>query len=66
MGSVLYFQFHLVNCKNPELQAEMIIINPSPEDQTRNRSVGVQLESGCNLGVFLESTDIYSASIFEE
>lgn len=65
-GPVLYYQFHLVDCKSPELKAEMILINPAPEDTRRDRSVGVQLEAGCNLGIFFEPADIYSKSLFEE
>ena len=65
-GPVMYYQAHLVNCQKPELEAEMILINPGPEDTTRDRSIGVKLEKGCNLGLFLEPIDFYSSSIFEE
>jgi hypothetical protein len=64
-GPVIYYQMHLVDCKNPDLTAEMILVNPSPND-TRDRSVGVQLEAGCNLGIYLEPRDFYSPSLFDE
>lgn len=63
-GPVMYYQVHFVNCKKPDLESEMILINPAPEDTTRDRSIGVQLETGCNLAIFLEPADLYSPSIF--
>jgi hypothetical protein len=65
-GPVMYYQMHLVNCQNPDLTADMILVNPSPNDTTRDRSVGIQLEAGCNLGIFLEPRDFYSPSLFDE
>jgi hypothetical protein len=65
-GPVMYYQVHLLDCKNPELEAEMILVNPAPEDTTRDRSIAVQLETGCNLGIFLEPIDYYSPSIFDD
>lgn len=61
-----YFEMHLVDCKDPDLSTEMIIVNPSPEDQGRDRSVGVQLDVGCNLSIWVEARDHYSRSLFSE
>lgn len=61
-----YFEMHLVDCKDSDLSTEMIIVNPSPEDQGRDRSVGVQLDVGCNLSIWVEARDHYSRSLFSE
>lgn len=65
-ASLIYFQLHLVNCQNPDLVSEMILINPSPNDQSRDRSVGLQMDTGCNLSVWVEARDYYSASLFSD
>lgn len=62
---VIYLQFHSVICKNPDLTSEMVILNPNPEDASRNRSIAVQLEEGCNIGIFVEPVDYYSNSLFD-
>lgn len=61
---IVYFQLHAVDCQNPDLVSDMILINPSPEDTDRDHSVGIQLEEGCNLGVYVETQDVYSKSLF--
>lgn len=63
-SNIIYYQMHLINCKEPDLQAEMILINPSPEDRSHDHSVGVELEEGCNLGIWIEASDYYSPSLF--
>jgi hypothetical protein len=65
-GPVLYYQFHFIDCKNPTIEAEMILINHNPADTSRDRSIGVELERGCNLGIYLEPLDMYSSSIFKQ
>ena len=62
---IIYMQFHFDGCTDPYHTEDVILVNPSPEDTTRDRSIGVQLEEGCNLGVFVEPADYYSPSIFE-
>lgn len=62
---IIYLQFHSLICQNPDLTSEMVVINPSPEDSSRNRSVAVQLEEGCNIGIFVEPVDYYSNSLFD-
>lgn len=61
---VVYWQMHMENCKNPEATADMIIVNPSPEDTTTDRSIGMALTEGCNLDIWVEIKDLYSGSIF--
>lgn len=60
----IYYQFHQTNCQAPDLSSDMVLINPSPEDQSRDRSVAVSLDSGCNLNVWVEAQDYYSQSLF--
>ncbi len=62
---VIYWQMHAEDCKNPDAKAEMILVNPTPEDTTRDRSIAVALSEGCNLDVWVEIKDIYSPSILE-
>ncbi|MBC7540245.1 MAG: hypothetical protein H7281_15580 [Bacteriovorax sp.] len=66
LGNIMYYQVHLVNCKKPKLESDMILINPTPQDSSRDRSVGVQLEAGCNIAIFLEPIDFYSPSLFSD
>lgn len=63
---VVYYEMHSNDCKNPNLEAEMIILNPNPEDTSTDRSVAVDLEKGCILGVWVEIKDLYSKGLFED
>lgn len=60
---VVYWQMHVEDCKNPDATAEMILVNPSPEDTTSDRSIAVALTEGCNLDVWVETKDLFSPSI---
>ncbi len=62
---VLYFQAHLEKCRFPELESDMILVNPNPNDTTHDQSVAVQIKRGCNIGIFLEPSDFYELSLFE-
>jgi hypothetical protein len=62
----IYLQFHSVKCENPDLSSEMILINPNPNDTSTDRTIAVELEEGCNLGLWVEVKDYYSPSIFDE
>jgi hypothetical protein len=65
-GPVIVFLMHFKECQNPDLTSEMILVNPMPEDTSRDRSVGIELKSGCNLQIYLEPRDFYSSSLFNE
>jgi hypothetical protein len=65
-SSLIYFQMHLVNCQNPDLVSDIILMNPSPKDLPNNRSVGIQLETGCNFNIWVEGKDFYSNSLFKK
>jgi len=62
---VVYWQMHMENCKNPDATADMILINPSPDDTSTDRSIAVALTEGCNLDVWVEIKDLYSGSILD-
>ena len=62
---VVYWQLHAENCKNPEATAEMILVNPSPEDTTTDRSIAVALTEGCNMDVWVEIRDLGTNSILD-
>ena len=63
---VIYFQMHSVKCENPNLTSEMILINPNPKDTSTDRTIAIQLEENCNLGMWVEVKDYYSPSIYSE
>jgi hypothetical protein len=63
---VIYLQFHSIKCLDPDQKSDMILINPSPEDTSRNRSIALELEEGCNLGLYLEPQDYYTRSLFDQ
>lgn len=62
---VVYWQLHAEDCKNPDATAEMILLNPTPEDTSTDRSIAVALTEGCNLDVWVELKDLYSNSILD-
>ncbi len=51
-------------CEDPALETEMILVNPSLEENSHDRSVGLRLETGCRLQIYLEPQDYYSQSLF--
>ena len=61
---MLYHSFHKKNCTNPDETAEMSLLEVPGKDW--DVTVGVQLEEGCNLGLYLEVKDYYSTSSFKE
>lgn len=61
----IYFQLHSVKCDDPTLTSEMILVNPNPKD-TRDRTIALQLTEGCNIDLWVEVKDYYSASILDE
>ena len=58
---VAYFGLHQVNCKNPDQTAELsIVVVPTKPIQ----KVGVELEEGCNIALYVELRDFFKDSIF--
>lgn len=62
---VVYWQLQAEDCKDPKAKADMILLNPTPEDTTTDRSIAVALTEGCNLDVWVELKDLYSNSILD-
>jgi hypothetical protein len=62
---IIYFEVHFSDCKNPEFESEMILMNPNPEDAGNDRSIGLALEKNCTMGIWVEPKDIYTKSIFK-
>ena len=62
----IYIQSHLENCQTPNLKADMVLANTSPEDTSRDRSVGLQLDLNCELDIFIEPSDIMTKSLLKE
>ena len=61
---MLYHSFHKKNCVSPDDVAEMSLLQvPDSEGVV---TIGVQLEEGCNLGLYLEVKDYYRKSLFKE
>ncbi len=63
-GGLVYYAIHSVKCDNPDLTADMILVNPSPEETKIDRSVGVALDEGCDLDIWVEGRDYYTQSLF--
>lgn len=59
---MFYMQFHQQNCKNVDQTAELSILEVNGE--SGRTSVGVDLEEGCNIGMYLEVKDYYKDSAF--
>lgn len=60
---VIYFAFQNLACKDPNLTAEMILFNPEPEDHVHDKSVGVELDKDCVVGVYIEPRFYYNKSL---
>lgn len=60
---MFYYSFHKKNCTQPNQTAEMVIVEIPGKD--RGVSIGVELEEGCNLSLYLEVKDYYLQSAFE-
>lgn len=56
---MFYMQFHQNNCQNADQTAELSIMNIGSD------AVGVELEEGCNVGLYLEFKYYYNNSSFE-
>lgn len=60
---VEFFKFKLKKCSNPNIETEMILIDPKQKD---DNSVGVQITKDCILEVFVEFKDLYDQSFFKD
>ena len=60
---VIYFSFRNIACTDPTLTAELILFNPEPDDKVYDKSVGVQLEKDCVVGVYVETRFYYNKSL---
>lgn len=60
---VIYFAFKNIACKDPNLTAEMILFNPEPDDHAHDKSVGIELEKDCIVGVYIEPRFYYNKSL---
>lgn len=56
---MLYLQFHQKNCVNVDQTADLSLLTIG------STVVGIEMEEGCNLGMYLEVKDVYSDSSFE-
>lgn len=56
---MFYLQFHQKNCLNVEATAELSLM------QIGATVVGIDMEEGCNMGIYLEVKDYYNQSSFE-
>ncbi|MBC7426987.1 MAG: hypothetical protein H7336_00155 [Bacteriovorax sp.] len=61
---MMLYGFHKKNCTTPDQTADISIVEVPGQDW--DVEVGIQLEEGCNLGVYLEVKDLYSGSTFGE
>lgn len=59
---VAYFGLHQVNCKNPDLTAELSIVEVPTKPKIQK--IGAQLAEGCNLELYVELRDFFKDSIF--
>ena len=55
---MFYLQFHQKNCVAVDQRAELSLLNIG------ETVVGIDLEEGCNMGMYLEVKDLYNFSSF--
>ena len=63
---VIYFVFKNLMCTDSSLKSEMVLFNPEPEDQAHDKSIGVELEENCLVGIYVEPQFYYNKSVFSE
>ena len=56
---MFYLQFHQTKCVNVDQTADMSLLD------VEGTVLGVDLEEGCNVGMYLEIKDYYNNSAFE-
>ena len=61
---VLIFTFKDQQCTNPNLKSDLILFNPDPENPGRDRSVGIEYQTICDLVIYVESPYYFEKSIF--
>lgn len=61
---VLIFTFKDQQCTNPNQKSDLILFNPDPENPGRDRSIGIEYQTICDLIIFVESPYYYENSIF--
>ena len=61
----LALRFKDTACTNMDLKTPMSLFNPTPNDTSDNNSVGVEYETNCEVGVYVETKDFYDQSIFQ-
>lgn len=60
---VIYFAFKNIACTDTNLTADMILFNPEPDDHVHDKSVGVELDKDCTVGVYIEPRFYYNKSL---
>jgi hypothetical protein len=63
-NTTIFFQFHLVNCTLPYLESELVIQKLMPVESFREHFVGLKLEQGCNISMWVEARDFYTYGLF--
>jgi len=61
---VLIFTFKDQQCVNPNQKSDLILFNPDPENPGRDRSIGIEYQTICDLIIYVESPYYFENSIF--
>jgi hypothetical protein len=61
-SSFIYYEMHSENCAHPEKSSEMVLVTPIGSDESQ--SVGVKMEKGCHLSLWVETKDLNSSTLF--
>ena len=63
---VIYFEMKNLMCTDNSLKSEVVLFNPEPDDHAHDKSIGVELEENCMLGIYVEPQFYYDISVFSE
>ncbi|MBY0554995.1 hypothetical protein K2P97_10740 [bacterium] len=62
---VMHFAFKDLLCTNNQMTSELMLFNPEPDNQSEDKSIGVQRLENCYLEVMIEPKYYYDNSVFE-
>ena len=61
---VMLLELRADKCPNPAATGDMQVVRPNGSSTTRDASVGVTLDPGCRMEVYVEDADYMGISLF--
>lgn len=62
---VMHFTFKDLLCTDNQMTSELVLFNPEPDNQSEDKSIGVQRLENCYIEIMIEPKYYYDNSVFE-